>query len=65
MRHTDAPAGWLTSAQAARALRCSKETVRRYAAGGLLESLDTDAGITVRATDVMQMASQRSNRSAS
>lgn len=65
MQHTDAPAGWLSSAQAAKALRVSKETVRRYAAGGLLESLDTDSGTYVRATDVMRLASTRTRRSAS
>lgn len=65
MRHTEAPAGWLTSTQAARALGVSKETVRRYAAGGLLESCDTAGGIIVRATDVMRMTSKRRSRSAS
>ena len=65
MQHTDVPAGWLTIAQAAKALRVSKQTVRRYAAGGLLVSHDTPTGVVLRATDVMRFSCERNTRSAS
>jgi predicted site-specific integrase-resolvase len=61
MQHIEAPSGYTATAQAAQRLGVSKQTVRRYAAGGVLSSLTVNGGIFVRTTDVELLIDQRAN----
>lgn len=65
MQHTEVPAGHIATAAAAVRLGVSKQTVRRYAAGGALASVVVNGGMYVSASDVTRLIDQRVNGSAS